>query len=391
MATNSEFTALLAAVEKAHPVIRANGLEAEEKSRVPEQNLRLLEEAGVFRMAVPARFGGLDLGIADQGAVISEIARACPSTGWAMTVWLTGARMAAFYPDKAQEEVFAGGSVRVSIGFAPTGTLVPTEGGYLLSGRWNYNTGCHGADWDGLAAMLEHPDGTTEEFLALVPMSELSITDDWDVTSGSGTGSATTTAKDVFVPAHRVASYGEIMSTGVPGRWNSTAKGREYGVVPFIMSAYALMAVGVARGAYGLFLDRLPGRGITYTSWTDQKQHPLTQIQVATAANKIDAAEALSSKWLDLLQRRADAGEDPTLEERAIVRGRTAFAGQLAKEAVELLHSASGASVIKRDVPFQRFHRDILGFTLHALAQVNVNMEVQGRVLLGLDPGTDIL
>lgn len=391
MTTRKELTELLDAVRAAVPQLRENGTEAEEKGRVPEQNLQLLDAAGVFRMSVPARFGGLEVSAAEQAAVVEEIARGCPSTGWNMTVWLTGALMAGLYPDEAQKEIFAGGSVRASIGFAPTGKLVPTEGGYVLNGSWAYNSGCHAADWDCVAAMLEHPDGTQEEFIVAVPLSELSIVDDWDVSAGRGTGSATTVAKDVVVPSRRVASYEGIMLGTTGDRWNEGRAGRNYGVVTFIMSMYAAMAVGTARGACELFLDRLPGRGITYTSWDDQAQHPLTQHQVALSANKIDAGAALLGKVLDLLQERADAGEAPTTEEKALIRGRTAFAASLAKEAVELLYTASGASVIKRSVPFQRFHRDILGFSLHALAQVNVNLEVQGRVLLGLDPGTDIL
>lgn len=391
MATRQQSAGLLEAIREAVPVIREHGIEAEEGGRVPRETLRLLDKAGVFRMSVPERFGGLGLPVAEQALVVREIARGCPSTGWNNTVWLTGALMAGLYPDEVQREIFDGGSVRVSIGFAPTGRLVPVEGGYLLNGRWSYNSGCHAADWDCVAAMMEHPDGTEEEFFVLVPLRDLSVVDDWDVSAGRGTGSATTVAKDVFVPARRLASY-EGITLGTTGdRWNEHEVGRGYGVVAFIMSMYAAMALGTARGAYELFLERLPGRGITYTSWEDQSSHPLTQQQVATAANKIEAGSALAEQVLALLQERADAGEQPTDEEKAVVRGRTAFAATLAKEAVEVLQAASGASVIKRSVPFQRYHRDILGFSLHALAQVHVNLEVQGRVLLGLDPDTDIL
>ncbi|MET9804130.1 acyl-CoA dehydrogenase family protein [Streptomyces sp. NPDC006368] len=379
------------AVRDVVPVIRKYGIEAEEGGRVPRETLRLLDNAGAFRMSVPERFGGLGLSVAEQAEVVREIARGCPSTGWNMTVWLTGALMAGLYPDEVQKEVFAGGSVRVSIGFAPTGRLTPVEGGYRLTGRWNYNSGCHAADWDCVAAMLEHPDGTEEEFFVLVPLRDLTIVDDWDVSAGRGTGSATTVAEDVFVPARRLATY-EGITLGTTGdRWNEKEAGRGYGVVAFIMSMYAAMALGTATGAYELFLERVPGRGITYTNWEEQRDHPLIQQRVATAANKIEAGSALLEQVLALLQRRADAPEQPTTEEKAVVRGRTAFAATLAKEAVELLHSTSGASVIKRDVPFQRYHRDILGFSLHALAQIHTNLEVQGRVLLGLDPGTDIL
>ncbi|WP_406254393.1 acyl-CoA dehydrogenase family protein [Streptomyces chartreusis] len=391
MTEQEELATVLDAVREAVPTLRANGMEAEERRWIPEENIQLLEKAGVFRASVPRAHGGLDLGVADQFKVIAEVARGCPSTGWLTMVWLTSTWCASLYPDRAQEEVFAGGSTRVSIVFAPTGTLTPVDGGYRLTGTWHYNSGVRGADWDLLAAMVERPDGTSEELVALVPVAELEVADDWHVSAGAATGSCSTTARDVFVPAHRVVSLEEAMVSATGDRANTGATGRNYGLLGYVLSGVAATFTGIGRGAYELFLDRLPGRGITYTDWTDQKLHPLTQIQVATARNKIDAAEALADLWLEVLQRSADAGEQPTDEEKAVIRGRTAYTAQLAKEAVELLYTASGGSVIRREVAMQRFHRDIQGFALHALVQRDANLEVQGRVLLGMDPGTYFL
>ncbi|MFE3608921.1 acyl-CoA dehydrogenase family protein [Streptomyces goshikiensis] len=391
MATQEELASVLDAVRDAVPTLRRNGAEAESRRWIPDENIELLEKAGVFRAAVPRAHGGLDLDAAQQAAVIAEVSRGCPSTGWVTMVWLTSAWAASLYPDKAQKEVFDGGSTRVSIVFAPTGTLRPVDGGYRLDGTWRFNSGCRGAGWDMLAAMVEHPDGTSEELVALVPTSELAIADDWHVSAGAATGSSTTTATDVFVPAHRVVPLEEAMVSATGDRANTGATGRNYGLLGYIMSSVAATFLGMARGAYELFVERLPGRGITYTDWTEQSLHPLTQIQVATAANKIDAAEALSARWHRVLQEAADAGVQPSDEEKAVIRGRTAYAAQLSKEAVELLFSASGGSVIRSDVHLQRFHRDIQGFSLHALVQRDANLEVQGRVLLGLEPGTYFL
>ncbi|MQS07503.1 acyl-CoA dehydrogenase family protein [Streptomyces alkaliphilus] len=106
MSTNDELVTLLDAVRDIVPTLRKNGLEAEERRRIPEENIELLEKAGVFRMAVPRRFGGLALGVAEQSKVISEIARGCPSTGWLTMVWVTSARAAGLYSDRAREGAF---------------------------------------------------------------------------------------------------------------------------------------------------------------------------------------------------------------------------------------------------------------------------------------------
>ncbi|WP_405869900.1 acyl-CoA dehydrogenase family protein [Streptomyces zaomyceticus] len=390
--TDSAVTAVLDEVTGLVDTLRKSGPEAEERRWIPDENIELLDKAGVYRLAVPRRFGGLEAPVADQVRILGEIARADTATGWVSMIWVSSAWVPSLFPDKAQEEVYAGGAVRVSTGFTPSGTLTAAEdGSYTLSGSWKWLSGARGANWALLSALLVGPDGTPAPFAALVPFSELSIADDWHAAYGAGTGSSTATAENVSVPAHRVASLIEILGVTTGGRANTGATGRNYAFVPFFMAQGASAYIGIAKGAYELFLDRLPGRGITYTSWTDQSQSPVTQIQVAIAANKIAAAEALQDNWLRRLQEHADAGTGPSVEERAAARGTAAFAIQLAKEAVDELFEASGASVIMRDVPFQRYHRDIRGLALHALFAFNTNQEVHGRAILGLAPDTPFL
>ncbi|SCF06661.1 acyl-CoA dehydrogenase family protein [Micromonospora chokoriensis] len=389
--TDTELSAVMDAVRDIVPRLRDNGRETEDRRWIPDENVELLDKAGVFRLAVPRRFGGLDVSLADQVAVLTEIGRGCPSTGWVSMVWVSSAWLATLYPDEAQSEVFASGSVKISGGFTPTGTVTATDGGYVLNGSWRFNSGCRGADWNIASAIRELPDGTSDEVVAIVPMAEFTVVDDWYTSAAAGTGSCTSTAKGVFVPAHRVVSYEDAVLNTTAGRTAPETPGRRYGLFTYVTAAAVATCIGIAKGALELFLQRVKGRGITYTSWTDQSQHPLTQIQVATAANKISAAEGLQAGWLRQLQTRADAGEQPTDEEKATVRGQSAYAIQLAKEAVEILYSASGATAIQRDVPIQRFHRDIQGLSLHGLLLLSTNLEVHGRVLLGLDPDTPLL
>ncbi|MFD8913592.1 acyl-CoA dehydrogenase family protein [Streptomyces sp. NPDC059575] len=388
-----DVASLVDAVREIAPRLKENGLEAEDRRWLPEENLRLLEEAGVFRMATPKAFGGLELSVADQAAVLAEIARADVSTSWIASVWVSSAWMITLFPEEIQKEIFATPDVRISGGFTPSGVLTPTEGGFVLNGSWKFNSGCRGAQWNVATSLVQHPDGTVEEAIAMVPMGEFTIEDDWHTSSVAATGSSTSTATDVFVPAHRVvptdpAAF-EAALADLPADWQPT--GREYGLYSYIISQGVATLIGAARGALDAFVERLPGRGITYTSWTDQTRHPLTQIQVATADAKIAAAEALMHRTYETLQRRADAGEQLTLEERAAVRGHSAYAVQLAKEAVDVLYNASGATAIQRRVPIQRFHRDIQGLALHGMILLSSSLEVHGRVLLGLDPDTPLL
>lgn len=387
--TETDVASVVDAVKDIVPTLRENGREAEELRWLPEENIKLLEQAGVFRIASPERFGGLDFAVADQVRVLTEVARGCGSTGWVAMVWTSSTWLATLFSDQAQAEIFANPSVRISGGFTPNGTLTPAEGGYVLDGSWRFNSGCRGADWNIAASTVHHPDGTAEELVAVVPMSEFTIADDWHTSSAAATGSSTSTAKNVFVPAHRVISFADAVFGTTPDR--TAVTGRGYGLFSFVLASAVATYVGIAKGALELFLGRVHGKAIAYTNYTDQAQHPLTQIQVATAANKITAAEAMQDRWLALLQERADSGAGMSDTEKAAMRGQAAYAIQLAKEAVDVLYNASGASVIARSAPLQRFHRDIQGLALHGLLLLNTNLEVHGRVLLGLEPDTPFL
>ncbi|WP_405160279.1 acyl-CoA dehydrogenase family protein [Nocardia sp. NBC_01499] len=387
----TEIDTVLDAVRAAIPTLRANGPQAEADRWIPDQNLELLAKPGVFRMVVPKKYGGLDLPLPDIARVLSEIGRGCGSTSWVTSAYTNGGFLATFLPDKAQAEAFDGGEARISLSVTPSGAFTDADGGYRLNGGWAFASGCRGANWSLVPGGYQRADETWDQLLALVPTRELGIMDDWQVSAAAGTGSSTITAADVFVPAHRVITIDEMLHGGSGDRADGPYPGRSYSLISLVLVESASAIIGMARGTYDLFLERIPGRPISYTTWYDQTQHPLTQIQVGTAASKIAAAEALVERWGALLQERADAGAEPTTEEKIAVRGQCSYAIQLAKEAVEVLHSASGGSMIRSSSHLQRFHRDVLAFSLHALLHPNVGLEGYGRSLLGLEPSTPFL
>ncbi|MXM65850.1 acyl-CoA dehydrogenase [Streptomyces sp. HUCO-GS316] len=383
---STEAENVLKAVRDIVPTLRANGLESEDQRWIVQENIDLLEKAGAFRIAVPKRFGGLDLTLKEQVEILTEISRGCGSTGWVAVAWISSAWMATLYPLEAQEEIFKGGSVRISGGFTPTAKIVATEGGYRLNGSWRFNSGVRGAHWDLLAAELEHADGSVEEVYAMVPVEELTIADDWHVSAAIATGSSTSTATDVFVPAHRVITLEAAVLGTSGGGAVSGSRGRDYSLISFVVAESVAAYIGMARAAYEDIVATVKGKPLAYSNVTDQAQHPLTQIQIALAHGKIEAAEALAETYLTVLQERADAGEQPTLDEKAEVRGKAGVAILLTQEALEALHSISGAGSLSRKAHFQRFYRDLQGLARHGLMAPNMSLEVYGRTLLGLDP-----
>jgi alkylation response protein AidB-like acyl-CoA dehydrogenase len=146
--------------------------------------------------------------------------------------------------------------------------------------------------------------------------------------------------------------------------------------------------LGLARAALTNFFQRLPERGIAYTTYTRQAEAPITHLQVAEATMKIDEAEFHAGRAADLVDTKAISGEAWTLEERARIRMDAGMVARLAKEAIDLLNTASGGSSIYSSVPIQRIERDIQAVNLQGMIHPNTNLELYGRIRCGLEPNT---
>jgi len=159
-------------------------------------------------------------------------------------------------------------------------------------------------------------------------------------------------------------------------------------MVPFIAAAASGTPLGLARAAMTNFFQRLPGRGIAYTTYARQAEAPITHVQVAEAAMKIDEAEFHASRAATLVDTKAASGDAWTLEERARVRMDAGMVARLAKEAIDILNTASGGSSIYSSVPIQRIERDIQAANLQGMMHPNTNLELYGRIRCGLSPNT---
>jgi alkylation response protein AidB-like acyl-CoA dehydrogenase len=134
------------------------------------------------------------------------------------------------------------------------------------------------------------------------------------------------------------------------------------------------------------FVERLPGRGITYTTYTNKAEAPVTHLQVGEASLTIDSADAHVRLATALLDRPAE--RPLSMPARVKARAHIACATGLARDAVDILFYASGASSIQEQMPIQRFQRDIQALSNHAIMHPQTAYELYGRVLCGLQPNT---
>ena len=369
------------------PMLRARAADTEAARRVSAASLDALSDAGVFRMMAPKRHGGTETDFQTQSDVLATIARGCPSTSWVATIYSAMAWVAGVFPDQAQDEVFAGRDPRISGVFSPTGTAVPRDAGFVVNGRWPFNTGCRGCEWTVIVAVLGAGSDAMPMCL-LVRSRELTIVDDWYASGMSGTGSNTVVAENVYVPSHRALPLPHMVEANYPARHNTDNPYFNLPLAAVLVVNAGGTPIGIARGAFETFMERLPGRGIAYTTYTNKSEAPITHLQVGEAALKIDSA-------VDHVRRAAALIDQPrvtpmTKEARVASRVHVAYATGLAREAVDTLFYASGASSIQAQVPIQRFQRDMQGLANHAIMHAPTAMELYGRVLCGLEPNTPL-
>ncbi|MEU8986113.1 flavin-dependent monooxygenase [Streptomyces sp. NPDC048558] len=386
-------TDLVNRVRALRPLVRDHALRAEQERRVTPEVAAALTDAGIHRMNVPRRYGGHQSRLGTQVDAVAEIASACGSTAFKTVIQAGCSYIAALFPDEAQDEIFTDPDAKVGGTLVPDATALRLDGGYLVNGTSGFATGCHDADWHLLTVRVqsESGEGPPELLWTAVPMAELEILDDWYVSGLAGTGSDSVVARDVFVPAHRVLPVGPLLAGEIGSKTNADDPFYRMPVLLLFCVWTAPNALGLARSALAEFTERSRRRGITYTLHQRQNEATVTHLLAAEAAMKISCAELLTADFVALIESRAQSGEPYTPEERARIRAQSGYVARLCKEAVDLLGSAAGASSLHRDVPIQRAVRDLHALSLHAFVNPATNLEIYGRVLSGVDPGTPFL
>ncbi|MEV6905834.1 acyl-CoA dehydrogenase family protein [Amycolatopsis sp. NPDC051071] len=372
---------------KVVPLLRERSLWIDEHGTMPDEVIEALEETDIFRMQVPVEYGGFESDARTLVDVHAELAKGNTSAAFCVAVYSLQNWMTALWPDEVLAEVFARPNVRVCGGGAPTGTATRVPGGYRVSGEWAFTSGVRHSHWKLSAAKTSGPDGEGGVF-ALLPVESLELRDDWDTVGLEGTGSVTTVAKDVFVPDKHILDAAEFMAKPCQSETNST-KGLYQVPIP-VTATVAMVGVLLGSAEYALasFLERLPGRPISYTDYQSQAAASVTHLQVGEAAMLIEEALTRARQFADRMSEKTRDAEPWSQAERITSRVQIGRVGQLCKQAVEILASASGGSSIYRKVPIVRIHRDLHAMLLHGFFNPQTNIELYGRHLCDQEPNT---
>ncbi len=370
------------------PLLDRHARWSDENRRLHDDVVAALADGGFFRLRKPARYGGREISARTLVAIGAALGRGDAATGWVTSIYTIPAWMAGVFPDHVQDEVFADPDVRICGTLSPSGRAEPVDGGFRLTGQWGFISGALHAQWQEIIAMTPTPDGGMQPLMALVPLADLEIVDDWHVAGLRGSGSVSTAASEVFVPAERTMPLVDVLTQQYRSQANADSAMYRTPLMPVTAAATVGTLLGMAQGAMDVFVRRMPERAITYTDYPTQRDAPVTHLQLAEAALKTDQAEFHSFRIADVLDAKTRAGEAWTLRERARSRADVGMVSALAKDAVDVLASASGGSSLYDGAAMQRINRNVQATNLHALIYPTTAFELYGRVLSGLDANT---
>lgn len=378
--------AVIAAIEELLPVLRERAQEAEDARRIPDESIKALQETGFFRLLQPEPYGGYEADPVTFYTAVKLVASACGSTGWVASILGVHPWHLGLFEVQAQEDVWGGGEgsdgidTLISSSYAPMGKAtvvdgegapvngaVPDGGGYRLSGKWSFSSGCGHATWVLLGAPAFDADGNPVDFCTyLLPAADYTVDDVWDTVGLRGTGSNDIIVEDVFVPKHRTLSFLLTSKLDTPGQKVNTGPlyRLPYGSVH--PSTITAPIIGMAQGAYDAHVDHQRQRVRAAYAGEKSQEDPFAKVRIAEAASEIDAAWLQLTHNIDELYQLACRGEKLPFDTRLRVRRDQVRGTERAIAAIDRLFENSGGRALRSGTPIQRFWRDAHAGRVHA-------------------------
>jgi alkylation response protein AidB-like acyl-CoA dehydrogenase len=272
-----------------------------------------------------------------------------------------------------------------------TGEARRVPGGYRVSGRFPFVSGCHHSEWAWLGCTVSvdgakrfDGNGVPETRQCFLQLSQCEILDTWYATGLRGTGSNDLVVRDVFVPEEHTFSFQDAQLVKRSGPLYA---------FPFMFIAKGPgTALGIARHAIDILTETAAGKPARRYTLGERVELPkvlrddvYVQDAVGRAETLLTSARAhvfgvVGDLWASLLD-----GRQPTDRQLALFTTLYPHSVGVCVEAVQLIYKAAGGGAVYQKGPLDRCLRDILTANQHVVATVRT-YEMAGRLLLGLEP-----
>ena len=378
---------LLAAINDLFPSISRRASEIETARELPSDLLNNLVSAGCFRIFVPRSHGGLEADLPLGLEVFEALARADGSTGWTAMIGAEAVMLLALLPRYRFDALYADGPDLMGAGsFTPGGEAKIIDGGFEVTGRWPFASGCSHSKWllancvvteNGHACPGPAP-GAPETRFAVFRTEQAQILDTWFVSGLRGTGSHDIAVERIHVP-HDDTFDRFSGAPSVPGPLYIAA-------TPQFSLHIASVGVGIAQHAIDDIIALAANQKRRIFAAAALCDSPVFQHALARAEIELRAARALLRSQAEAFWATASAGTIPTLAEQVRCSASGAWVAATAASVVDVCYKAGGGTALYDSSPLQRHLRDIHTLTQH-IGVADGWLTRVGEFLLGKNPG----
>src|SRR5271166_1575106 len=364
------------------PLLAERSPAATAARQLPAETIAEYHAAGIMRILQPRRFGGMQGRFSLFSRIVEELTYGCASSAWVYAVLAEHQWIIAQYPEQAQVDVWGDDPEAVaSSSLAPREATRRVPGGWRLSGRYPFSSGCDYAQWAIIGAFLGEKGDPRSIAYLLVPLAEVEIADDWQVLGLLGTGSKSLVLKDVFVPEHRSVMVSDLFAGTPPGALVHP----DYPVLRaprgFLVS-YSLPPVAIALGRRALDiacagLAKRVSRGVTRVAESE-----VVQMAIGEAAAAIDVATMLLHTGRESSTAAVSSGRKITEAEALRARRDMVYAQHQVAWALDRLCELDGARWVYDNDALGAIRRDVMTILTHHAASRQAAMAPYGRMLL---------
>ncbi len=350
--------------------------------RLPAHTIAEFHAAGILRILQPKRFGGMQGRFSLFSRIVEELTYGCASSAWVYAVLAEHQWIIAQYPEEAQIDVWSDDPQAVaSSSLAPRAAARRVSGGWRLSGRFPFSSGCDYAQWAILGAFLGEMGDPRHIAYLLAPLVEVEIVDDWQVLGLAGTGSKSLVLHDVFIPEHRCVMVSDLFAGTPPGALVHP----EYPVLRaprgFLVS-YSLPPVAIALGRRALDIACAALAGRVSRGVTKLAESEVVQMAIGEAAAAIDVATMLLHTGRESSTAAVSSGRRITEAEALRARRDMVYAQHQVSWAVDRLCEMNGARWVYDSDQLGAIRRDVMTILTHHAASRQAAMAPYGRMLL---------
>jgi alkylation response protein AidB-like acyl-CoA dehydrogenase len=374
---------LLSRAEALVPVLRARSAACEVARQCPAETVADFEANGLIRVCQPARYGGYEYGWDMRSEICEILARGCGAQAWIHHILTDHTQKLGAFELRAQDDVWKENpATRIAAGLDPVGKARRAPGGVVYAGRHGFSSGIDHASWLICGGHILADGEAPQRCFFLVPKSEATIIDDWQVMGLAGTGSKSFEINESFVPEHRILDATAADDGTGPGTRVNAAPVFKVPYSSVAATGFAAVAVGIAAGFLETWLDYTRGRHSRGTAVADLMG---TRINAGHAAIEIDAAHRMYLGAAREAMATLARGERLTEEQRIRSRLSASFAGQRALAAVQRLFNAAGGRANYTRNLLQRQVRDIQAAAAHIALGWDSTTSAYGGYLLGVE------